>query len=86
MESFFHSMKAEELYGKSFASAEELRQALLRYIAFATAAPAFVAAVPPSCGLRVAAGPGSTCQLNRCMIRREYRERALKSYEIPPYR
>jgi len=34
MESFFHSMKAEELYGKSFASAEELRQALLRYIAF----------------------------------------------------
>lgn len=34
MESFFHSMKAEELYGKTFANDEELRQVLHSYIAF----------------------------------------------------
>ena len=34
IESFFHSMKAEELYGKTFATDEQLRQALSSYIAF----------------------------------------------------
>ncbi len=34
MESFFHSMKAEELYGKTFYDDEQLRQALRSYIAF----------------------------------------------------
>ena len=34
MESFFHSMKAEELYGKTFSDDEQLRQALRSYIAF----------------------------------------------------
>jgi putative transposase len=34
IESFFHSMKAEELYGKTFATEEQLRQALTSYIAF----------------------------------------------------
>lgn len=34
MESFFHSMKTEELYGKTFATDEELRQALSSYITF----------------------------------------------------
>ncbi len=34
MESFFHSMKAEELYGKTFHDDEQLRQALRSYIAF----------------------------------------------------
>jgi putative transposase len=34
IESFFHSMKAEELYGKAFTSDEQLRQALSSYIAF----------------------------------------------------
>jgi putative transposase len=34
IESFFHSMKAEELYGKTFATDEQLRQALKSYIAF----------------------------------------------------
>lgn len=34
MESFFHSMKAEELYGKRFDSDGHLRQALRSYIAF----------------------------------------------------
>jgi len=34
MESFFHSMKAEELYGKTFNDDEQLRQALRSYIAF----------------------------------------------------
>ena len=34
MESFFHSMKAEELYGKTFATDDQLRQALSSYIAF----------------------------------------------------
>jgi len=34
MESFFHSMKAEELYGKTFTDDEQLRQALRSYIAF----------------------------------------------------
>lgn len=34
MESFFHSMKAEELYGKTFTDDEQLRQVLRSYIAF----------------------------------------------------
>jgi transposase InsO family protein len=34
IESFFHSMKAEELYGKTFSTDEQLRQALSSYIAF----------------------------------------------------
>lgn len=34
MESFFHSMKAEELYGKTFSTDQQLRQALSSYIAF----------------------------------------------------
>lgn len=34
MESFFHSMKAEELYGKTFIDDEQLRQVLRSYIAF----------------------------------------------------
>jgi transposase InsO family protein len=34
MESFFHSMKAEELYGKTFNDDEHLRQTLRSYIAF----------------------------------------------------
>jgi putative transposase len=34
MESFFHSMKAEELHGKTFATDGQLRLALSRYIAF----------------------------------------------------
>jgi transposase InsO family protein len=34
MESFFHSMKCEELYGKTFDNEEELRQVLSSYIAF----------------------------------------------------
>jgi transposase InsO family protein len=34
MESFFHSMKAEELYGKVFADDDQLRRALTSYIAF----------------------------------------------------
>jgi putative transposase len=34
MESFFHSMKAEELHGKTFNDDEQLRQALRSYIAF----------------------------------------------------
>jgi len=34
MESFFHSMKTEELYGKKFARDHQLRQTLSRYIAF----------------------------------------------------
>ncbi len=34
MESFFHSMKTEELYGQTFTSDEDLRSALLSYIQF----------------------------------------------------
>jgi putative transposase len=34
MESFFHSMKAEELYGKVFADDEQLRRTLSSYITF----------------------------------------------------
>jgi putative transposase len=34
MESFFHSMKCEELYGKTFDNEEQLRQVLSSYIAF----------------------------------------------------
>jgi transposase InsO family protein len=34
MESFFHSMKTEDLYGKTFDNEEQLRQALSSYIAF----------------------------------------------------
>src|SRR6185369_5313680 len=34
MESFFHSMKTEELYGKTFADDQQLRQTLSSYIAF----------------------------------------------------
>jgi putative transposase len=34
MESFFHSLKAEELYGKTFANDDQLRQTLTSYIAF----------------------------------------------------
>jgi transposase InsO family protein len=34
MESFFHSMKSEELYGKTFNEEEELRQVLSSYITF----------------------------------------------------
>lgn len=34
MESFFHSMKCEELYGKTFADEGELRRALSSYVAF----------------------------------------------------
>lgn len=34
MESFFHSMKCEELYGRTFNNEEELRQVLSSYIAF----------------------------------------------------
>ena len=34
IESFFHSMKAEELYGKTFTDDEQLRRALSSYIAF----------------------------------------------------
>lgn len=34
MESFFHSMKTEELYGKKFAHDHQLRQTLSSYIAF----------------------------------------------------
>jgi transposase InsO family protein len=34
MESFFHSMKTEELHGKTFATDEQLRQALCSYISF----------------------------------------------------
>ncbi len=34
MESFFHSMKAEELHGRKFDSDEQLRQALRSYLAF----------------------------------------------------
>ena len=34
MESFFHSMKAEDLHGRRFDSDEQLRHALRRYIAF----------------------------------------------------
>ncbi len=34
MESFFHSMKAEELYGQTFNTDEQLRHTLNRYIAF----------------------------------------------------
>jgi transposase InsO family protein len=34
MESFFHSMKCEELYGNTFNNEEELRQVLSSYIAF----------------------------------------------------
>lgn len=34
MESFFHSMKCEELYGKTFNNEEQLRQVLSSYIAF----------------------------------------------------
>ena len=34
MESFFHSMKAEELYGKAFADDDQLRRTLSSYITF----------------------------------------------------
>ena len=34
MESFFHSMKTEELYGKTFDDEQQLRQTLSSYIAF----------------------------------------------------
>jgi len=34
MESFFHSMKTEELYGKKFTTDDQLRQTLSSYIAF----------------------------------------------------
>jgi putative transposase len=34
MESFFHSMKTEELYGRKFAHDDQLRQTLSSYIAF----------------------------------------------------
>ena len=34
MESFFHSMKTEELYGKTFTDDQQLRQTLSSYIAF----------------------------------------------------
>lgn len=34
MESFFHSMKTEELYGRKFANDQQLRQTLSSYIAF----------------------------------------------------
>ena len=34
MESFFHSMKTEELYGKTFINEQHLRQTLSSYIAF----------------------------------------------------
>ena len=34
MESFFHSMKTEELYGKTFPDEQQLRQTLRHYIAF----------------------------------------------------
>jgi transposase InsO family protein len=34
MESFFHSMKTEELYGKTFNDEQQLRQTLSSYIAF----------------------------------------------------
>jgi putative transposase len=34
MESFFHSMKTEELYGKTFADERQLRQTLSSYINF----------------------------------------------------
>jgi putative transposase len=34
MESFFHSMKTEELYGKNFTTDDHLRQTLSSYIAF----------------------------------------------------
>jgi putative transposase len=34
MESFFHSMKTEELYGKTFNNERQLRQTLSSYIAF----------------------------------------------------
>jgi putative transposase len=34
MESFFHSMKTEELYGKNFSNDDQLRQILSSYIAF----------------------------------------------------
>lgn len=34
IESFFHSMKAEELYGKTFTDDEQLRRTLSSYIAF----------------------------------------------------
>ena len=36
MESFFHSMKAEDLHGRRFDNDEQLRQALRSYIAFYT--------------------------------------------------
>ena len=34
MESFFHSMKAEELHGRRFDNDDQLRQAIRSYIAF----------------------------------------------------
>lgn len=34
MESFFHSMKAEELYGKAFADDQQLRRILSSHITF----------------------------------------------------
>ena len=34
MESFFHSMKTEELYGKTFPDEQQLRQTLRSYINF----------------------------------------------------
>ena len=34
MESFFHSLKAEDLHGRRFDNDEQLRQALRSYIAF----------------------------------------------------
>ena len=34
MESFFHSMKTEELYGKTFACDDTLQNTLLSYIQF----------------------------------------------------
>jgi len=34
MESFFHSLKAELVHGRQFASARELRQAIARYVRY----------------------------------------------------
>lgn len=34
MESFFHSMKGEELYGKKFGTEQQLRNTLSSYIRF----------------------------------------------------
>ncbi len=69
VESFFHSMKAEELHGRTFDSDEQLRQALRSYIAFYNQQRLHSSLrYPPSGCLRAAAGPATVCQLKRFKI------------------